>query len=133
LWSTLAVHAAEDSGRLEILLGMLRPVAARIHVPDLTLVLDASLETCQSRIARKSGVARQLDELNANAAFHARERSYYAWLARQRGEVRFLDANPGEPETVAAQATALITAVVGPQLRTRGSAGVAQSSARAAS
>jgi len=127
------VHAAENPERLEILLAMLRPVAARIQVPDLTLVLDASLETCRSRIARKSGVARQLDELNANAAFHARERSFYLWLARQRGEVRFLDANPTEPETVAAQAAALITAVVGSQRAPSATAGVAPSSARAAS
>ena len=41
LWSTLAVHGAEDPERLEALLAMLRPVAAQIHVPDLTLVLEA--------------------------------------------------------------------------------------------
>ncbi len=43
LWSTLAVHGAENPKRLETLLAMLRPVAAQIHVPDLTLVLEAEL------------------------------------------------------------------------------------------
>ena len=60
---------------------MLRPVAAQIHVPDLTLVLETDFETCQSRIARKSGVARLLDDLTATPAFHAREREFYRWLA----------------------------------------------------
>ena len=108
LWSTLAVHGAENPERLETLLAMLRPVAAQIHVPDLTLVLEADFETCQSRIARKSGVARLLDDLTATPAFHAREQEFYRWLARQRTEVRFLDANQAGPEAVAKQAAALI-------------------------
>ena len=108
LWSTLAVHGAESPARLEALLAMLRPIAAQIHVPDLTLVLEAGFATCQSRIARKSGTARLLDDLTANAAFHAREQEFYRWLARQRPEVRFLDANQAGPENVAERASALI-------------------------
>ena len=108
LWSTLAVHGAESPERLEALLAMLRPVAAQIHVPDLTLVLEAAFETCQSRIARKSGEDRLLDDLTGNAAFHAREREFYRWLARQGIEVGFLDANHGEPENLAQRASALI-------------------------
>jgi thymidylate kinase len=108
LWSTLAVHGAESPERLEALLAMLRPVAARIHVPDFTLVLEAGFETCQSRIARKSGAARLLDDLTANSAFHAREQEFYHWLARQRSEVLFLDANQAVPENIAERASALI-------------------------
>jgi thymidylate kinase len=108
IWSTLAVHGAESPERLELLLAMLRPVAAQIHVPDLTLVLEASFETCQSRIARKSGAARLLDDLTANAAFHAREQEFYRWLARQRSEVLFLDANQIGTENIAERTAALI-------------------------
>jgi thymidylate kinase len=108
LWSTLAVHAAESPERLKALLAMLRPVAARIHVPDFTLVLEAEFETCQSRITRKSGAARLLDDLTANSAFHAREQEFYRWLARQRPEVLFLDANQAGPERIAQRASALI-------------------------
>jgi thymidylate kinase len=108
LWSTLAVQGAGSAGRLKALLAMLRPVAAQIYVPDLTLVLEADFETCQSRIARKSGPARLLDGLTATAAFHAREQEFYRWLARQRKEVLFLDANQAAPENMAERASALI-------------------------
>ncbi len=87
---------------------MLRPVAGQIHVPDLTLVLEADFETCQSRIARKSGTARLLDGLTATAAFHAREQEFYRWLARQRKEVLILEANQAAPENMAERASALI-------------------------
>ncbi|HUD48477.1 MAG TPA: deoxynucleoside kinase [Candidatus Baltobacteraceae bacterium] len=108
IWSTLAVHGAESSERLEALLAMLRPVAAQIHVPDLTLVLEASFDTCQSRIARKSGTARLLDELTAVSTFHEREEAFYRWLARQRSEVLFLDANHVGPEKIAERASEVI-------------------------
>jgi thymidylate kinase len=108
LWSTLAVHGAESIERLDGLVAMLRPFAGMIHVPDLTLVLDASFETCQARIALKSGAARALDELTANAAFHGREREFYRWLARQRAEMLFIDANDDSPEKLAQGASALI-------------------------
>jgi thymidylate kinase len=108
LWSTLAVQGAQSAGRLEALLAMLRPVAAQIQVPDLTLVLEADFEICQSRIARKSGTEQLLDKLTATAAFHEREREFYRWLARQRKEVLFLDANPTGPENIAERASALI-------------------------
>ena len=48
LWSTLAVHAAESPERLEGLLTMLRPVAAQVRLPNLTVVLEASLAACAS-------------------------------------------------------------------------------------
>ena len=108
LWSTLAVHAAESAERLEMLVAMLGPVAAQIRVPHLTLVLEASLTTCQSRIGKKAGTARALDELTANAAFHAREREFYHWLSRERSEVRFLDVDQAPPEVVAQEARKLI-------------------------
>jgi thymidylate kinase len=108
VWSTLAVHGAESAERLEALLGMLGPVAADIRVPDFTLVLEADFETCQSRIARKTGAARLLDDLTATPAFHAREQEFYRWLARQRPEVQFLDANQDGPENIASRAAALI-------------------------
>jgi len=108
IWSTLAVHGAESPKRLEILLDMLRPIASQIHVPDLTIVLEADFETCQSRIAHKSGTARLLDELTAVPAFHGREVEFYRWLAGQRSEVVFLDANQVGPETLAERAAALV-------------------------
>jgi thymidylate kinase len=92
---------------------MLKPLAAQIHVPDATLVLEASFETCQSRIARKSGADRLLDELTAVSAFHERERQFYRWLAGQRSGVLFLDANEGGPDDIAQRASALITGRTG--------------------
>jgi thymidylate kinase len=114
IWSTLAVHAAESPQRLQALISMLAPVAAQIHVPDLTLVLEADFQTCQSRIACKTGVARLLDELTAVPAFHGREREFYRWLARQRPEVLFLDANQAGPEKIAESASALVRERAGP-------------------
>jgi len=108
LWSTLAVHGAESAERLELLLAMLRPVAGQIRVPHLTLVLEASFTTCQTRIAKKTGTARALDELTANATFHECEQEFYRWLSRQRSEVRFLDVDQASPEAVALQARDLI-------------------------
>lgn len=117
LWSTLAVHSAGSPERLETLLAILRPVAAQIQLPHLTLVLETNFDACQSRIARKSGVARRLDDLTANPAFHAREREFYRWLAHQRPEVLLLDANQAGPETMAEQASVLIRARAGGQRR----------------
>jgi thymidylate kinase len=108
LWSTLAVHGAESAERLEALLAMLRPVAAEIQVPDLTLVLDASFAACQSRIAKKTGLARALDELTGTAAFHAREQEFYRWLGRERSELVFLDADKAGPQEVAQKALSLV-------------------------
>jgi thymidylate kinase len=108
LWSTLAVHASEDLGRLGALLAMLAPVSSSVRVPDLTIVLEASFAACQSRIARKAGTARALDELTATAAFHARERQFYRWLAGQAPNLVFLDAEQGSPEEVANAARALL-------------------------
>lgn len=107
LWSTLAVHAAEDPKRLGTLLKMLEPIAADIQVPRLTLVLEASFATCQSRIANKSGTARELDELTASNAFHERERQFYRWLGRKAPNVLFLDAETAAEE-VAERALALL-------------------------
>src|SRR4029077_6601945 len=86
IWSTLAVHGAESAGRLKALLAMLQPIAPQVRVPDLTLVLEASFAACQSRIAKKTGTARALDELTATAVFHAKEREFYRWLGRRRRE-----------------------------------------------
>lgn len=108
LWSTLAVHGAGSPQRLDALLAMLGPIAGEIRVPDLTLVLQASFETCQSRIAHKSGTARLLDGLTANQEFHAREAEFYRWLADQRSEVQFLDADQARPESVAERASSWI-------------------------
>jgi thymidylate kinase len=108
LWSTLAVHAAENVERLAALLEMLRPVAGEVRVPDFTLVLRASFATCQSRIALKSGAARGLDELTANAPFHGREEKFYRWLGGQRPEVAFLDVDQVGPEAVAERALTLV-------------------------
>jgi thymidylate kinase len=108
LWSTLAVHAAESPERLEALLAMLRPVAGQVRVPSLTLVLEASLAACQSRIAQKSGAARALDALTATAAFHAREEEFYHWLARQVPTLVFLDVERASPAEVLEKAAALV-------------------------
>jgi thymidylate kinase len=108
LWSTLAVHAAESVKRLEALITMLRPIAQDIQLPSLTIVLDASFATCQSRIAKKSGTDRALDELTANAAFHAREHEFYQWLGRQNPAVVFLDADQPTADEVASKALALV-------------------------
>jgi thymidylate kinase len=108
IWSTLAVHGAESTKRLAALLAMLKPVASLVRVPDLTLVLEATYATCQTRIAKKAGPARALDALTATPEFHAREREFYHWLARQRREIVFLDVDQTGPKEVAARAQALI-------------------------
>jgi thymidylate kinase len=114
LWSTLAVHAAEKPERLQALIAMLEPVAREVQVPQLTLVLEASFDTCQARIAHKSGTARALDQLTATAAFHAREQAFYHWLADQGVTVLFLDTNNLGEDEVARRAAALIRSKVGP-------------------
>jgi thymidylate kinase len=108
LWSTLAVHAATNVDRLEALITMLQPIANQIRVPNLTIVLEASFATCQSRIATKSGTARVLDELTATEVFHAREREFYAWLGRQNPTVTFLDADLSNANQVADTTLALL-------------------------
>ena len=112
LWSTLAVHAAEKVERLRALVTLLEPIARQIRVPQLTIVLEASFETCQSRIARKSGTARALDELTANPGFHERECRFYRWLAAQNKSVTFLDVNEPSIEEVAEQALNLVRPVI---------------------
>ena len=107
-WSTLAVHGAQSAERLAALLAMLRPIAGEIQVPDLAIVVEAGFDTCKSRISRKSGLARLLDSLTANPAFHARERQFYHWLAAQRSEALFLDANEPAPEKIAERAAAMV-------------------------
>ncbi len=108
LWSTLAVHAAANPERLAVVTAMIRPVASSISVPDLTLVLEASFETCLSRIARKDRASQALDQLTANARFHAREQVFYRWLARQTPTVQFLNVDRVDARQVAAQAKSLI-------------------------
>jgi thymidylate kinase len=109
LWSTLAVHGASDPERLRALIEMLRPVEQYVQVPHLTLVLEASFATCQSRIANKTGAARALDQLTATGQFHAREAEFYRWLGRQSSKVQFIDANGGIDE-VAGLAAGVIQA-----------------------
>ncbi len=104
LWSTFAVHAALDLEHLEMLIALIRPIAPHIRIPHLTLVLDASFATCQERIAKKQGEARELDALTAREDFHAREREFYRWLARQVPGIVFLDVDRDEPEEVARRA-----------------------------
>lgn len=108
LWSTLAVHAAESADRLQVLFSMLAPIAARIQAPHLTLVLEASFATCQSRIANKSGTDRVLDELTATSGFHERERQFYRWLSSQAPGILFLDADRGAADEVAEHALTLL-------------------------
>ena len=108
LWSTLAVHAAENPQRLPALLAMLAPISIEIQIPDLTLILEASFNTCQSRISRKTGPARDLDGLTANAEFHAREREFYRWLGKRLPAVEFINVDDSTPERVASTARAII-------------------------
>ncbi len=108
LWSTLAVHAATHTHRLESLLAMLQAVAGEIRIPHLTLVLEASFATCQARIARKAGRSRALDELTGNAAFHTREQEFYRWLGRQLPSVLFLNVDDTSAPAVLERASALL-------------------------
>jgi len=104
MWSTFAVQAALSADRLEKLIGMLRPIAAEIPIPHLTLILEASFDTCQERISNKEGEARALDQLTGNADFHARERQFYRWLSSQTSHVLFLDVERARPEEVTQKA-----------------------------
>ena len=108
IWSTFAVHAAASEERLAALIAMLQPVADQVRVPDLTIVLEASFATCQSRIGSKTGTARALDDLTASAGFHAREAEFYRWLSTQTPNVVFLDVDCCQPEAVAEKAATLV-------------------------
>jgi thymidylate kinase len=108
LWSTLAVHASENRDHLAALLEMLHPIAPLIQVPDLTLVLEASFATCQSRIAKKSGTARALDELTASKDFHRREADFYHWLSTQTGNFLFVNVDESKAAEVFEKALALL-------------------------
>ena len=108
LWSTLAVHAAHAPERLAALVQMLGPVAGQVPVPGVTLVLEASFATCGTRIARKSGPARALDELTAEPGFHAREQEFYRWLAGRAPGVLLLQVDDLDPAEAAQQALALL-------------------------
>jgi len=109
LWSTLAVQAAQDVDRLRALLDILRPIAPLVQTPHLTLVLEASFATCQTRIARKPGQARALDELTATGAFHSLERNFYRWLSTQTTNVIFMNVDESTEEDVAKQALELVS------------------------
>lgn len=108
LWSTLAVQAAANVERLEALIAMLRPIAPLLQIPQLTIVLEASYATCQSRIANKPARERALDELTAQLDFHGREQAFYQWLAGQVPNTVFLDADRAGPDEVAQKAMALL-------------------------
>jgi len=108
VWSTLAVQAALEPRRLTVLVAMLGPVAAWVRVPDLTLVLEASLATCQARSAGKRGLARALDGLNATEGYHTREREFYWWLGRQTAGVGFVQVDRLTVAEVARRATAWV-------------------------
>jgi thymidylate kinase len=108
LWSTLAVHAAESIERLQALLAMLAPIASEIRIPQLTVILQASFQTCQSRIARKPAAARALDELTARAEFHAREQTFYHWLMGQAPNLELVDADQAGPAEVAEKVLAVL-------------------------
>jgi len=108
LWSTLAVQAATAPARLAQLVGVLTPLAGLVQPPDLTIVLEASFSTCTRRIAHKTGAARELDNLTAEPAFHARERAFYQWLSRCQPGIVFLDANQDDVASTTAAAATLI-------------------------
>jgi thymidylate kinase len=108
LWSTLAVHAAENVDRLQLLIGMLRPIASLIQIPQLTIVLEASFETCQARIAKKPAEARALDALTARIEFHTREQAFYHWLMGQAPNIEFLDVDAAAPHDAARKAMTLL-------------------------
>ena len=109
LWSTLAVHYAHDPSRLSQLMPLLEFAAARLLIPNLTIVLEASPETCRKRIAKKPARQRRFDAAGPDVeAFHQRERQFYHWLAGQGQQVAFLDANDCDPETLCARAADLI-------------------------
>jgi thymidylate kinase len=80
---------------------MLKPIASAVQIPQLTVILEASFPTCQSRIARKPADARALDELTARTEFHAREEVFYRWLMEQAPNLELVDVNEAGPEEVA--------------------------------
>jgi pyruvate kinase len=105
IWSTLAVHYAHDPRRLDVLLPLVELAADRVKVPNLTIVLEASLDVCRKRIARKTGRQQAFDSAAFDSEeFHRREREFYRWLATQGPAVVFLDADRCDPEEVCRQA-----------------------------
>jgi thymidylate kinase len=109
LWSTLAVHYAHDPARLQRLLPLIESVADRLKIPDLIVVLEASPETCRSRIAKKTGEERAFDSASPDTeVFARREREFYHWLARQGLRLTFVDTDRCDPESVCRRAAELI-------------------------
>jgi thymidylate kinase len=109
IWSTLAVHYAHDPSRLDVLLPLVDLMAGRVKAPDLTIVLEASPDTCGRRIAEKTHGERQFDHAApASPDFFARERDFYHWLAGQWPKVTFIDADDCDAEGVFARAAAIL-------------------------
>jgi thymidylate kinase len=108
LWSTLAVHYAHDPARLERLLPLVELAADRLKVPDLTIVLELSPETCRQRIARKSEEEKEMDAVGADDGFGRREREFYHWLADQGPKVVFLDVESNDLEDIYSRAVEII-------------------------
>ncbi|MDQ2106431.1 dTMP kinase, partial [Azospirillum isscasi] len=94
VWSTLAVHAALEPSRIRTVLRALDMFAAEIPFPDLTIYLDADPAACQARIANKTSLERQWDEVGPTGVqAHQRERDLFAWLAQAGVPVVFIPAN----------------------------------------
>ena len=109
IWSTLAVHYAHDPRRLDVLLPLVDLMAGRVKAPDLTIVLEASPETCGRRIAEKSHGERQFDQAAPGTGdFFAREREFYHWLAGQWPKVAFIDTDDRDAEAVCVRAVAIL-------------------------
>ena len=100
IWSTLAVHATMDPGRIRTVLGALDMVAAEIPFPDITIYLDTDFASCQARIANKPRLEQQWDEVGPTGlSAHKRERDLFAWLAQAGVPIVFVPAD-SPPESI---------------------------------
>jgi len=94
---------------LKRILPLLELAADRLKVPNLTIVLEASPDTCRQRIAGKPADEREFDAASpVDEGFDRRERAFYAWLAAQGPRVVFINTESRDPDAVYCRAAKLI-------------------------
>ena len=79
IWSTLAVHTAEDADRFPVLLKIIDNFVEQLPVPDFLIVLEASYETCRQRIGSERD---ENHSVIPSREYYKREMEFYRWLCR---------------------------------------------------
>ncbi len=90
IWSTFAAAYSKDKNILPPLFEILASIKDYIHLPDMTIVLIASHETCKKRIGLKTH-GQEFDKDNIEQ-FNRKTEFYY--ILEQRGyNIKFIDTD----------------------------------------